>query len=196
MWFRRNKGGVVRDLRDMAYEPPPKPPEVAPPETSEKPPITSKQYHEQVVPEIVRRWEQHCFCKNPHFLKLISFNFENYKIAPMRLTDSDQIISALVLKRFDEVIGWSQTKRGSDDQQRTDRCPQCGITFITRYDQYSINMDRKYSIPEVPLETAAVGQYVAGFFYWAKQEEDLQKIADFKLAESVDAFVHLLTQST
>jgi hypothetical protein len=195
VWFW-NKKRAPRDLRATINERLPETRKEQPPDTPKTPPISSKLYWEEVVPVLVRRWEQHCFCQNPHFLKLISFNFESYKIAPMRLIDSDHVISQIVLKRFEPVNGWSETKKGSLETQRTDRCPQCGTTFVTRYEQYSINMDRAYTMPEVPLETAAIGQYVAGYFYWANQQDDLQKITDFKLAESIEKFLELLTQST
>jgi hypothetical protein len=154
------------------------------------PPITTDVFNERVVPEILRRWDAHCYCRNANFLKLLSFNFQDYTRVPIALIDTELVISNLIFKRFEPVSGWKDSEGGAD---RVDRCPQCARLFRTRYDQYSINMDRHTTHPDQPLPAAAIGRYVAGFLYLSGHEAELQRLTDFQLAQSVEEFVDSIT---
>jgi hypothetical protein len=154
-----------------------------------RPPIVSREtFWDDVVPDLERRWERHCFCRNTHFLKLISFDFRTYNIAPTALLDSECLISRIIWGRFEPVRGWSPNAPGS---WRVDRCPQCGTEFRSHAEQFSINMDMSVATPLVPLEMAAVGQYAVGFQYFADRARELDKIDDFRRAATVEAFVAL-----
>jgi hypothetical protein len=152
--------------------------------------ITSEEFEKHVTPELLRRWEIHCYCRNQKFLKLISFDFHNYKAAPIALIDAELIINGIIFKRFEPVRGWITSEGGAD---RLDRCPQCGEIFKSRYDQYSINMDRTTTRPCSSLPVAQVGDYVAGFYYFTKYEDELQRIIDFQVANSVAEFIDSIT---
>jgi hypothetical protein len=143
------------------------------------------------VPELLRRWENRCFCRNGQFLKLISFNFENYGRSPMALMDTELVIVSLVIGRFERVQDWDA------GGERADRCPKCGEVFLTRYEQYSINMERQTSRPRNALPmAAAIGQYCVGFSYFAHSEHGLKKITDYRLVSSVEAFIDGITNAT
>ena len=76
MWFwcRSGRKGSEPDLRNLVLSPAPRQvveglePE---PSTLPVPLVDAKQFEENILPEIVRRWETHCFCNNLNFLKLI-----------------------------------------------------------------------------------------------------------------------------
>jgi hypothetical protein len=152
-----------------------------------KPLIPPQEFNARVVPELLRRYDMRCFCRNPNFLKLVSFNFQDYNIAPMVLYDSEFVIYEVALKRFEPVREWGK------NPERIDRCKQCGTEFRTCWDQYSINMDRTVMLPVEKLPMAATGLYVTGFRYFAKDEHELAKITDFEVAGSVEAFVEAIT---
>jgi hypothetical protein len=151
---------------------------------------TAEEFNERVVPELLRRWDERCYCRNANFLKLLSFNFEDYTRVPMALLDTERVITNLIFKRFEPVSGWKDSAGGAD---RADRCPQCARLFRTRYDQYSINMDRHTTRPDQVLPVAVTGCYVAGFRYFSRHEVELQRITDFQPASSVEEFVDCMT---
>ena len=151
-----------------------------------KPLIPPQEFVARVVPELVRRYDAHCFCRNPNFLKLVSFNFQDYAIGPVQLYDTEIMIEQVARKRFESVKKW-------DGGEQIDRCRQCGTQFRTHWDQYSINMDRTVMLAVEKPPIAATGLYVTGFRYFAKDEHELAKITDFAVAESVDAFVEAIT---
>ena len=151
-----------------------------------KPLIPPQEFAARVVPELLRRYDAHCFCRNPNFLKLVSFNFQNYGIAPVQLYDTELMIEQVARKRFEPVKPWN-------GGEQIDRCRQCRTEFATHWDQYSIAMDRTTMSPVGKLPQAKTGLYVTGFRYFAKEEHELAKITDFEVAESVDAFVDAIT---
>ena len=193
MWFSSKKG-AARDLRDAIYNPCTTSSSTEPsPDLPKKSLITSKQFLDEIVPELMRRWEVHCFCKNPHFLKLVSFNFEDYDIAPAFLADTQLVIHHVALRYLTPTSEWTSSP-GTTDQKRTFCCPQCRTNFEVRSADYSINMDRTVMTPAIPLKKADVGQYVIGYVFFVGQEKGLDRITDFKLAESIEKFLEELTQ--
>jgi hypothetical protein len=51
--------------------------------------MTPDEFQHRVLPALLAAWESACFCRCPDFLKLLSFNFEDYKIDPVALADSE-----------------------------------------------------------------------------------------------------------
>ena len=151
-----------------------------------KPLIPPQEFNARVVPELLRRYDAHCFCKNANFIKLVSFNFQDYGIGPVQLYDTELVIDQVARKRFESVKKW-------DGGEQIDRCKQCGTQFRTHWDQYSINMDRSVMLPVEKLPMAETGLYVTGFRYFAKDEHELAKITDFEVAKSVEAFAEAIT---
>ncbi len=158
--------------------------------------ISLEEYRRRVIPELLKRWEVGCYCSNQQFLKLISFNFENYRvnaekrIAPVALLDVEILLKSLIFDKFESIRPWQNSEGGAD---RTDRCPQCAQEFSSRYDQFSINMDRTTAHPLNRLQAASKGIYVVGFQYFTKAAEELDEITDFSLASSVDEFIFRIT---
>ena len=143
---------------------------------------TPSEFQERVLPELLRRWDSHCFCRNGNFLKLIAFDFRDYEIGPARLEDAEQIIGGLVFQRFEPLGDWTGAGR-------THRCPQCGQQFQSQYEQFSIDMDCTTTRAVNPLPMASVGRFLIGYQYFAGAEEEIAKIEDFRLAESVEKFI-------
>jgi hypothetical protein len=143
---------------------------------------TPPQFQAQVLPELLRRWDSHCFCRNGNFLKLIAFDFRDYDIGPARLEDSEQIVAGLIFPRFEALGDWTEAGR-------TLRCPQCGAQFQSQYEQFSINMDCTTTRPVNPLPMAPVGRFLIGYQYFAGADEEIARISDFKLADSVEKFI-------
>jgi hypothetical protein len=150
--------------------------------------VSSADFLDRVVPELLRRYDERCYCCNPSFLKLVSFDFRSYGIAPVSLVDAEHVIWALALRRFEPVSGWSATR------ERVDSCPQCGTRFRTRAEEYSINMQCAVMTPLEPLAAAQTGLYVSGYHYYTHAEQDLARITDFEPALSVESFVSAITR--
>jgi hypothetical protein len=155
-----------------------------------KPLLTPNEFSERIVPELLRRWENHCFCRSPKFIKLVSFNFKDYGNSPMSLIDAELMIGNIIFKRFEPVSGWVDSAGGSD---RVDRCPQCAEIFQSRWDQYSISMDRTTARPRNPLPIAPIGDYTVAIHYFRGGEESLRQIKDFRVADSVEDFIAGIT---
>jgi hypothetical protein len=143
---------------------------------------TPSQFQADVMPELLRRWDKHCFCRNGNFLKLIGFDFRDYDIGPTRLEDSEQITAGLVFPRFEAVGEWT-------DAGRTLRCSQCGTQFQAQYEQFSINMDCTTTRPVAPMPLAPLGRFLIGYQYFAGAEDEIARIEDFRLADSVEKFI-------
>lgn len=143
---------------------------------------TPSQFQAQVLPALLRRWDSHCFCRNGNFLKLIAFDFRDYDIGPTRLEDSEQIVAGLVFPRFEALGDWTEAGRSL-------RCPQCGAQFQSQYEQFSINMDCTTTRAVNPLPMAPVGRFLIGYQYFAGAEEEIEKIGDFQLADSIEQFI-------
>ena len=152
--------------------------------------ISSKAFAEEVIPALVQKWEQKCFCSNPGFLKLISFDFKNYSqnsqpIAPAELTDSQQLWSVLVGK-YQPLGDWTE----SDGQlHRMYNCPQCGLPLRSHSQQYSIHMWPCTTLPTDARPLTATGLYVVGYHAFAGKFHP-NWIPDFRPAKSVEEFIN------
>ena len=62
--------------------------------------MTPDEFHHSILPTILTAWERGCFCHSPGFLKLVSFNFEDYGIGPMAVVDSEILIAEIIGRRF------------------------------------------------------------------------------------------------
>jgi hypothetical protein len=155
--------------------------------------ITPEEFVRDVVPELQRRWAERCYCANPAFVKLVSFDFRDYGVAPMQMADAEAVIRYVIFERFIPVRAWVDSDGGSD---RLDRCPQCASVFQSRFDQYSISMERTTSHPIEPRPKAAVGYFVVGFRYFAHSQDALARVTDFERASSVADFIERLSGGT
>jgi hypothetical protein len=144
------------------------------------------QFIETVIPELTARWKAKCFCHNPSFAKLVSFNFTDYGISPTALKDSELIIDHLVLKHFEE-LPWD------DNAPNRIRCPQCGELYVLEVNQYSINMECAWLRSLRPLPRAISAEYIVGFHYNAAGVKDLPKITDFRQASSILGFMERIS---
>lgn len=187
MWFRQKRktetGVDLRmtmvDLRDRPSSP------LAP-----KPLMEARAYLETVLPEIVRRWETHCFCINPQFLKLASFDFRDYGIAPASLLDTECLVSRIILKKFSPQGPWTQEPDGG---HRRFCCPQCSKHFTVWAEEYSIAMSVLSAKPIEPAPRAVIGRYAGSYHYFTGNEHELSKIADYRPADSVARYLDELT---
>lgn len=149
-----------------------------------KPPISPEVFRADVLPILVELWSRQCFCRSPGFLKLLSFDFHDYGHVPAELIDSELIWSAIVGKHFMPVADWSEVH---GEQHRHFRCPQCGAMWLTRSEQYSINMWPITAKPTQSGEIAATGLYLLGMRYF--EGFAAAAVSDFRLAESIDEYV-------
>jgi hypothetical protein len=109
------------------------------------------------------------------------------------MADAEAVIHHIIFEKFAAVRGWVESDGGSD---RLDRCPQCETVFQSRFDQYSINMERTTSQPVEARAKAGVGHFVVGFRYFAHSEDALARITDFERASSVEDFIERLSRGT
>jgi hypothetical protein len=153
-----------------------------------KPPIDSDVFAKELLPALVDKWQQKCFCSSPGFLKVLSFDFQQYRCMPAELLDSELLWNAIVGEHFQRLGEWAYV----DGEQQCDfRCPQCGLELRTRSEQYSINMWPAKSRPTDARALADVGLYVIGFRSF--QGFPFKLIRDFRLAESCEEFVASIT---
>lgn len=161
-----------------------------------QPPLSPEDFRKDVVPVLLDRWLAKCFCKNPGFLKLLAFDFADYKradrmIAPVELIDSEMLWSTIVAAKFEPQGDWLRDGGGS---RRIYRCPQCGLTLATRSEQYSINMWPTTTRPKDDRALAAIGLYLVGYHGFGGKF-DPAWILDFRPALSIDQFVDSVTSA-
>jgi hypothetical protein len=147
--------------------------------------MTPDKFRLVLLPHILAAWEGHCFCANPAYQKLLSFNFDDYRIGPAALVDAEILIEELVRKKFDP--------RGQPTERRPDwiqtyACPKCGATCNVLYAEYSIHVSRSVVIHESQFQPASEGLYVLGFFGHVTLPE-LKRIKDFRFALTVEEFM-------
>jgi hypothetical protein len=153
--------------------------------------MTPEKFRSLLLPHIFAAWEEHCFCSNPAFQKLLSFNFDDYGIGPATLLDAEILIEELVRKRFYQR--GQATERGSDWIQ-TCACPKCGATCKVFYAEYSIHVQRSVVIYESQSQPAARGLYVLGFFGHVTLPE-LKLIRDFRAASTIEEIMNQFAPS-
>lgn len=151
--------------------------------------MTPDEYRTSVLPQIISAWEQHCFCANPFFQKLLSFNFDDYGIGPIGLADTEILVSDLVMQRFDKDEQADEVNR---DMSLGYRCPQCHAKCIEVYREFSISMNVCYALFDEPRVLADKASYLIGFFGF--DLEDIGRIKDFQRTESVEGYLESLTK--
>jgi hypothetical protein len=136
-------------------------------------------------------WESGCFCRSPGFLKLLSFNFEDYKIGPVGLADSEILIHEIIRGRF--TRDGEPSSDGMGTTQQSYLCPNCGARCRETYAEYSISMYRSFVLFENAPEMAATGVHLVGFYGF--QQSDFAKIHDFRPAADDAEFITAITGS-
>ena len=145
--------------------------------------MTPHEFRASVLPQIVTAWGRQCFCSNPRFQKLLSFNFRHYGIGPSALADAEILIDTIIRKRFTpqhEAI----SHQGEITQAY--KCPQCEATCTEVFAEFSINMYQSTVTYDLNPVLASHGLYLVGFYGFDK--EDFKKISDFQLASTIDDF--------
>jgi hypothetical protein len=145
--------------------------------------LTPDQFKSAVVAVV----KQRCRCAVPGFQKIVSFNFEDYGIAPTLLWDSEILIQEVIRNGF-EALNEGIQRHG--DSKRRYQCRICGRVCTATYTEYSINMYRSFVLFEEDLR-ASEGEYVLGLRGF--EEKDFDKITDFKRSENFDSYLASLT---
>lgn len=107
--------------------------------------MTPDEFRHRVLPTVLASWERGCFCRTPGFLKLVSFKFEDYGVAPMAVVDSEILIAEIIGKRFPRE---GQLTYGVAERVQAYRCPQCNARCQATYEDYSISMYRSFVLFE------------------------------------------------
>ena len=147
-------------------------------------PLTPDQFNSDVVAAV----KQECRCGVPGFQKIVSFNFEDYGIAPTLLWDSEILIQEVIRNGF-EAIDEGIQRQG--DSRRRYRCRICGRICTETYTEFSINMYRSFVLFEDDLR-AAEAKYVLGLRGF--EEKDFDKITDFQRSEDFGSYLASLTK--
>ena len=149
--------------------------------------MTPDGFRESVLPTLKDAWQQNCFCANPAFRKLLSFNFDDYGIGPTGLADSeisiDEIIRQQFEKRESKDLGGGQVKQSF-------RCPQCDTTCTEHFREFSINMYQSYVLFENQPPPSPHALFLVGWFGF--KSDEFEKIHDFEMASSTDLFLQQL----
>ena len=149
--------------------------------------MTPDEFQKRILPPIFSAWEERCFCRNHSFLKLVSFDFEDYGIGPLALMDSEIVIQAIIGRRFLRE-GTPSYKQGSSAQVYC--CPKCGARCRLTYEDYSISMWRSFVLFEAAPEKAASGLYLVGFHGFTVA--NVPRIHDFRQASDEAEFLSTL----
>lgn len=149
--------------------------------------MTPDEFRESLLPNIVAAWDDRCFCANPGFQKLLSFDFRDYSIGPTGLADSEILIDEIIRQRFTQ-----RHKPDSDQGEITQayECPQCGATCTELYAEFSISMYQSTVTFDLNPVLAAEGLYLVGFYGFKGSE--FAKINDFRPASSTEDFIRQL----
>jgi hypothetical protein len=138
---------------------------------------------EQFAQEIVGEMKKACRCASPAFQKIISFNFEDYGIAPTLLWDSEILIQEIIHSEFDAIDEWG---RRQGDSVRRYRCRICARICTETYTDFSINMYRSFVIFDDDLRSSEA-KYVLGFRGF--EEKGFERITDFSKSEDIDGYL-------
>lgn len=155
------------------------------------PPMTPDEFRQRVLPTVVAAWELACFCRSPGFLKLLSFNFEDYGVGPVGLADSEILIHEIVRGQFTRE--GEPTSDGMGTTQQAYRCPKCGACGTETYAEYSISMYRSFVLFDNAPKMSSTGLYLVGFYGF--EQAEFSKIHDFHQARDEDEFVTTLIGS-
>lgn len=150
--------------------------------------MTPDDFRHTVLPDVLQAWNAECFCRNPGFLKLLSFNCEDYDIGPVALADSEILIDEIIRRRFHRV-GEPSSHRGFTTQDYS--CPKCQRTCKETYAECSINMYCSYVSYKRSAPVCAEGIYLVGFYGFSGA--DFGKIHDFRPATTKAQFISSIT---
>lgn len=145
--------------------------------------MTPDEFRQDVLPRIVASWSQTCFCANPGFRKLLSFDFRDYDIGPTGLADSEILIDELIRKRF---IQTSDSESRPSHIIQAYQCPQCRATCRVMIEEFSISMYRSTVAFNGHPSRDGEGLYLVGFYGFKR--DDFEMIHDFRRAESIEPF--------
>jgi hypothetical protein len=148
------------------------------------PEMTPDEFSESVLPQIVTAWDDRCFCANPGFLKLVSFNFRDYDIGPTALADSEILIDAIIRQRF---VRRHEPESRHGEVSQAYECPQCGATCTELYAEFSIRMRQSTATFDLTPVLARKGLYLVGFYGF--NGEEFGKIHDFQRTSTPDDFI-------
>ena len=149
--------------------------------------MTPDEFRHRVLPTVLASWERGCFCRTPGFLKLVSFKFEDYGVAPMAVVDSEILIAEIIGKRFPRE---GQLTYGVAERVQAYRCPQCNARCQATYEDYSISMYRSFVLFENAPEKASTGIYLVGLY--GPNLVAFPKVHDFRLAVDEAEFLSAL----
>ena len=145
--------------------------------------LTPDQFRNDIVAAV----KKDCRCATPGFQKIISFNFEDYGIAPTLLWDSEILIHEIIRSDF-EALDEGIQRQG--DSKRRYRCGVCGRTCTETYTEFSINMYRSFVLFDEDLR-ASTAEFVLGFRGF--DVNDFDRITDFSRADNLDSYLSQLT---
>ena len=146
-------------------------------------PFTPDQFKDEVV-SVIRG---QCRCEVPAFQKLISFNFEDYQIAPTLLWDSEILIHEVIREGFEPLDEGIQRQ---GESRRRYQCRDCLRTCTESYSEYSINMYRSFVLFDDDCRAGRT-EYLLGFRGF--EEKDFEKIADFSRSSDLTSYIANLT---
>lgn len=146
-------------------------------------PLTPDQFTSDVVAVV----KKECRCSIPGFQKIVSFNFEDYGIAPTLLWDSEILIQEIIRSEFDAL---DEGVQHQGDSKRRYRCPSCGRSCTETYTEFSINMYRSFVLFDQDLRSSH-SEYVLG--YRGFEQKDFDKIPDFSRSLDFDLYLANLT---
>lgn len=145
--------------------------------------FSAEDFRQHILPKVLERWAQHCFCSNAGFVRMVSLD-----LGPTALADAQILIDELIRERF--VQDGPLEYRNSESIQQY-RCPQCGSRCRVHWEQFSIHMDRSYiewlSLPE---PVGAKSFYLLGFYGYSLP----RRIDGFQKVDSPDEFIEELSR--
>jgi hypothetical protein len=151
--------------------------------------MTPDEFQKHILPTILSAWDKACFCRSSGFLKLVSFNFEDYEIGPIALADSEILIQQIVRDHF--TRDGEPTSDGQGTTFQAYRCPQCGARCRETYAEYSISMYRSFVLFDDVSAKAPLGIYLVGFYGF--NQGDFARVHDFRLASREEEFLAAMT---
>jgi hypothetical protein len=134
--------------------------------------MTPDDFRLAIVPRLALMKPDCCLCSNRSFRKLISFEFQDYGIAPTGLADAEVLINEVLRDKLRYRLKTSNTGG-------TFTCLACQSVLVETYDEYSISMSRS-TIAWDEKKTVR-GSYVVGFFGFTGA--DYARINDFDSVE-------------
>lgn len=147
-----------------------------------EPHLDPARYRSEVLPRIVDGLRGRCLCTNEGLRKLVSFNFEDYRISPVGCADSEILIATLFQENgdvYESIV---------DQGMVTLRCRICARELKVVWSDFSISMNRTYIYwPEKKPREALV---MIGFFGF--DLEKLRKVRDFRMTDDVTRYLQSL----